>query len=41
MEVDLQAFVNFKHNDRAKLLPMTEFACKNVKMWIPAIYFSN
>ena len=31
MEVYLRVFVNFKQNDRVKLLPMVEFAYKNTK----------
>ena len=31
MEAYLQAFVNFKQNDWAKLLPMAEFAQNNLK----------
>ena len=31
MEAYLWAFVNFEQNDRARLLPMTEFAYNNAK----------
>ena len=31
METYLQAFVNFKQNDWARLLPMAEFAYNNAK----------
>ena len=31
MEAYLRAFVNYKQNDLAKLLPMTEFAHNNAK----------